>query len=52
MEVIILIVIGFTGLFVVSDILYRAYDKDKETPDEFTDYWDEKIGRIGEGREK
>jgi len=52
MGVIKLIVIGFAGLFIVSNIMYRTYDKDKEAPDEFTDYWDEKINRIGGDHKK
>ena len=52
MGVIILIVIGFVGLFIVSNILYRTYDKDKEVPGEFIDYWDEKINRIGGDTER
>ncbi|MEL6255632.1 MAG: hypothetical protein AAFR87_26745 [Bacteroidota bacterium] len=47
-----LIIIGLIGAFIVSDRMYRKYDKDKEGPNEFTDYWDEKINRIGGDAER
>lgn len=42
-----IIISGFVSLFIVSDFMYKKIDKDKEGSDDFTDYWDEKIDRIG-----